>query len=71
MFLEQLHQEVAVKIFRDLLQLEILTKKHELVDSHDCGFMLDLLKSWVLSSGVTGLAIVFEDNSQVIFVFFG
>lgn len=71
MFLEQLHQEVAVKIFRDLLQLEILTKKHELVDSHDCGFMLNLLKSWVLSSGVTGLAIVFEDNSQVIFVFFG
>lgn len=71
MFLKQLHQKVAVETFGDLLQLEILTKKHELINSHDCGFMLDLLKSWILSSGVTGLTIVLEDDSEIIFILFG
>ena len=70
-FLEDFDEEGAVDGGVQFGDFEILGEHHELVDGHDGGFVHDLLEGWVLAGRVAGLAVVVEDDSQVVLVLAG
>lgn len=69
--LEDFDEESAVDAGMQFCDLKILGEHHEFVDGHDGGLVHDLLESRVLACGVTGLAVVIEDDPKVVLIFSG
>lgn len=52
----------------ELHNSKILAKNHELVNGHDLGFLLDLLKSGVIAGRVAHPAVVIKYGTQVLLI---
>jgi hypothetical protein len=70
-FLKDLNQKGTSHQRTYFTDFEIFAEHHKLIDGHDSGLVHNLLKSWVLSSSITNFTVMFEDNFQVVLIFFG
>ena len=57
-----------VVLFKNLRDVEILAKSHEILYGHDIAVFVNLLESWTFPNRVIYLAVVIKHNLQMLWV---